>query len=168
LCTPRVPACHLCPVCDLCQAYARGEQALLPRRRPHRKIPHYDVAAAVLVRDDGCVLVTQRHAEDMLGGLWEFPGGKREDGETLQECLAREMREELGIEIAADELLSVVEHAYSHFRITLYAFCCRLISGTPRCLDCAALRWATPAELDTLPMSVADRKIARALQARQC
>ena len=110
------------------------------------------------------MLVAQRNANDMLGGLWEFPGGQREDGETLPECLAREMWEELDIEVEAGELLTVVRHAYTHFRITLHAFRCRLVAGEPRCLDCAAFRWADVAELDALPMSVADRKIAQVLQ----
>ena len=164
VCTPRAPRCETCPISDLCRACASGEQESLPVRRPRRRVPHYEVTAAALIRDDGRVLVAQRNANDMLGGLWEFPGGKREGDETLAECLAREMREELGVEIEVGEPLTVVEHAYTHFRITLHAFRCRLVSGEPRCLDCAAFRWVTPAELDTLPMSVADRKIARVLQ----
>ncbi len=164
VCTPRSPRCERCPLCDLCLAHAEGEPEALPVRRPRKRVPHYDVAAAVTIRDDGRVLVAQRNADDMLGGLWEFPGGKREPGETLPECLAREMREEMDVEVGVGELLLVVEHAYTHFRITLYAFRCRLLSGEPRCLDCAAFRWATSVELDGLPMSVADRKVARAFQ----
>jgi A/G-specific adenine glycosylase len=109
-------------------------------------------------------LVAQRNTDDMLGGLWEFPGGKREDGETLPECLAREMREELDVEVEVGEELIVVRHAYTHFRITLHAFRCSLVSGEPRCLDCAAFRWVVPTELDALPMSVVDRKVAQAFQ----
>ena len=134
VCTPRSPRCDHCPL-----------------------------AAAVTVRADGRVLVAQRNIDDMLGGLWEFPGGKREEGETLAECLVREMREELDVEVGVGELLIVVEHAYTHFRITLHAFLCRLVAGEPRCLDCAAFRWATRAELEPLPMSVVDRKVAQAL-----
>jgi A/G-specific adenine glycosylase len=129
-------------------------------------VPHYDVAAAVTLRD-GHVLVAQRKVEDMLGGLWEFPGGKREEGETLPECLAREMREELGVEVKVEEVLTVVKHSFTHFRITLHAFTCQLTSGEPICLDCAAFRWVAPADLEGLPMSVADRKVAAALQAAQ-
>lgn len=162
VCTPRSARCDRCPLDDLCQACAKGEPEALPARRPRKRIPHYDVAAAVTIRDDGRVLVAQRNADDMLGGLWEFPGGKREDGETLPECLAREMREELDVEVEVGELLIVVRHAYTHFRITLHAFRCRLVTGEPRCLDCAAFRWVAPDELDALPMSVADRKVARA------
>jgi hypothetical protein len=76
------------------------------------------------------------------------------------------MQEELGVEVAVGESLIVVKHAYTHLHITLTAFLCRLIAGEPRCLDCAAFRWVSPAELDGLPMSVVDRKVARALQAR--
>jgi A/G-specific adenine glycosylase len=163
VCTPRAPLCDRCPLRDLCRAYAAGDPEPLPLRRPRRQIPHYDVAAAVTARADGRVLVAQRNVDDMLGGLWEFPGGKREDGETLPECLVREMREELGVTVAVDEQLTVVRHAYTHFRITLHAFHCRLVDGEPRCLDCAAFRWVTLAELDGLPMSVADRRVALAL-----
>jgi A/G-specific adenine glycosylase len=166
VCTPRAPRCDRCSLHSLCLAYAGGEPEALPVRRPRRQVPHYDVAAAVTTRADGRVLVAQRNADDMLGGLWEFPGGQREGGETLPECLAREMREELGVEIEVideDVPLVVVRHAYTHFRITLHAFRCRLAAGEPRCLDCAAFRWVRPVELDALPMSVADRKIAHAL-----
>ena len=164
VCTPRSPRCDDCPLNDLCLARKQGNPESLPVKRPRKPTPHYDVAAAVTVGDDGRVLVAQRNVDDMLGGLWEFPGGKQEPGETLPECLAREMREELDIEVGVGELVLVVEHAYTHFRITLHAFRCRLLSGKPRCLDCAAFRWVEPAELDALPMSVADRKVARAFQ----
>jgi A/G-specific adenine glycosylase len=164
VCTPRAPQCDRCPLLELCQAHAAGEQASLPVKRPRKRTPHYDVAAAVTVGQDGRVLVAQRNADDMLGGLWEFPGGKREDGETLPECLAREMREELDVEVEVGELLTVVKHAYTHFRITLRAFRCRIVAGEPRCLDCAAFRWVSLPELDALPMSVADRKIAQVLK----
>jgi len=173
VCTPRAPGCDRCPLGELCQARAQGDPETLPVRGPRRSVPHYEVAAAVITRAGGegaggpCggsrVLVAQRKADDMLGGLWEFPGGKREEGETLAECLAREIREELGIEVQVGERVAVVKHAYTHFRMTLYAFRCCLVAGEPRCLDCAAFRWVARAELEALPMSVADRKIAQSL-----
>jgi A/G-specific adenine glycosylase len=108
--------------------------------------------------------VAQRKQDAMLGGLWEFPGGKREEGETLEACLRRELQEELEITVEVGERLTKVKHGYTHFRITLYAFWCRLVKGTPRCLDCADFRWVTLEELQALPMAVTDRKIARALE----
>lgn len=162
LCRPKSPQCLLCPWRDLCQARALGQPEAFPTPKPRKPVPHYDVAAAVTVRDDGRVLVARRRQDDMLGGLWEFPGGKREDGETLPDALRREMQEEMGVEVEVGEEMIVVEHAYTHFRITLHAFACRLQADSPppQCIECDDFRWATPEEIAALPMSVADRKIA--------
>jgi A/G-specific adenine glycosylase len=102
----------------------------------------------------------------MLGGLWEFPGGKCEPGESLVECLRREIREELGLEIEVGDSLAVVKHAYSHFRMTLQAFDCRYLNGVPRSLGCAEWRWVRIDELAGLPFAVADQKIIAALRSR--
>lgn len=163
VCLPRNPRCDVCPLRSDCQALALGEMEAFPVRPPRRKTPHYTVAAAVTVRDDGRVLVAQRHADGMLGGLWEFPGGQQEAGESLSECLIRALREEVGVEVEVGAHLTTIEHTYTHFRITLHAFCCRWAGGEPRCLDCAAWRWATPADIEQLPMSVVNRKIAQHL-----
>ena len=164
VCVPRSPRCDRCPLAEDCRAHRIGAEERFPERSPARPVPHHQVAAAVLLRGDGRVLVARRREEDFLGGLWEFPGGKQEDGETLQECLARELKEELDIEVEVGERLLTLEHAYTHFRITLHAFRCALREGEPRCLECADLRWVLPADLEALPMSVADRRIARAVQ----
>jgi|YNPNPStandDraft_1061719.scaffolds.fasta_scaffold17834_3 A/G-specific adenine glycosylase len=165
LCRPRAPHCADCPLSGDCLAHRAGRETLFPQTTPRRPQPHYDVTAAVLTRLDGCVLLTRRAANDFLGGLWEFPGGKREAGESLPQCLAREMREEVGVEVEVGEPFLRLKHAYTHFRITLYVFRCRLLNGEPRCLDCAGVRWVAPAEMDALPMSATDRRIARAVQA---
>ncbi len=164
LCRPQNPQCLLCPWRDLCRAQALGRPEAFPAPRPRKAIPHYDVVAAVIVRDDGRILVARRRQEDMLGGLWEFPGGKCEEGETLPEALRRELNEELGIEVQVGEQLMAVPHAYTHFRITLYAFACHLVSGEPTCRECDDFRWATLEEIQALPMAVTDRKIAGVLQ----
>jgi A/G-specific adenine glycosylase len=163
VCLPRAPRCTSCPLAETCQAHRQGREEAFPQRSPRRAIPHYDVSAAVVAKD-GRILVTQRLHDDFLGGLWEFPGGKREEGESMEACLARELEEELGIEVEVKQRLSRFQHAYTHFRITLHAYHCHLLRGTPRCLECADLRWVTPAELDELAMSAADRRIARTVQ----
>ncbi|HET91941.1 MAG TPA: A/G-specific adenine glycosylase [Chloroflexi bacterium] len=168
VCTPRAPDCAHCPLQTLCQAHAEGTPEALPVRPLRRRPPHYDVTAAVTLQADGRVLVAQRMPDDLLGGLWEFPGGKQEDGETLTECLVREMQEEMGVHVEVGESVAVVEHAYTHFRITLHAFCCRLVDGEPCCLECADFRWVTLGELDELPMSVVNRKVVQAVQELGC
>ncbi|MGC9522618.1 MAG: A/G-specific adenine glycosylase [Anaerolineae bacterium] len=171
LCTPRVPRCLLCPWHDLCRARELGEQASYPAPKARKATPHYDVTAAVILRDAACtqapeVLVAQRLEDAMLGGLWEFPGGKREEGETLPQALRRELKEEMDITIAVGEQLTVIEHAYTHFRITLYAYLCGLESGKPICRECQDFTWATLEALRELPMAVTDRRIAESLETR--
>jgi A/G-specific adenine glycosylase len=162
LCRPRNPRCLLCPWRDLCRALGRQEAFPAPRKR--RTTPHYDVVAAATLRD-GRVLVARRMQDAMLGGLWEFPGGKREEGESLAEALVRELQEEMDVTVEVGEQLTVVNHAYSHFRITLYAFRCSLVEGAPRCIQCDDFAWVIPDELDELPMAVTDRAIAEVVQA---
>lgn len=163
ICTPS-PDCAACPIAAHCDAARLNVQHLRPVKRPRARTPHYDVTAAVTRRDDGRILIAQRALDGMLGGLWEFPGGKREPGESLPDCLRREIREELGIEIAVGRQLGTVRHAYSHFRITLYAFECRHVSGDPQALDCADWAWVTVDELDSYAFPVTDQKIIAMLR----
>ncbi len=162
LCTPRTPACADCPLQALCQAHALGVQEQRPVLAPKKATPHYTVTAAVIERE-GLLLLAQRRQEDLLGGLWEFPGGKVKEGEDLPACLRREIREELGAEVSVGQALGVYRHAYTHFRITLHAFRCRLVSGEPTPLQAADLRWVRPADLPTYPMGKVDRQIAQVL-----
>jgi A/G-specific adenine glycosylase len=164
VCTPHRPRCQTCPVNRLCRAFAElDDPAVLPVKPPRKKKPHYQVTAG-LIWKEGRLLIARRPSEGMLGGLWEFPGGKQEPGETLQECLRREILEELGVQIEVSERLTSVEHAYTHFRITLHAFQARLVRGRPRAIGCADWRWAEPAALDEYAMPRADRKIAQYLR----
>ena len=143
----------------LCRARAELEvPTVLPRKAPKKKKPHYPVAAGVIWKG-AKLLVAQRRAEGLLGGMWEFPGGKQEEGESLEECLVREIAEELDFAIEVEEFLVQVEHAYSHFSITLHAFKARYKSGEPRAVECADWRWIDPAELDDFAFSRADRKV---------
>lgn len=163
ICTPRKPACLLCPVADWCEAYQRGLQDVLPNTTQRKPTPHYDVTAGVIWNRDGQVLIAQRPVDGLLGGLWEFPGGKREPGERLEACLQREIREELDIEISVGEPIASVDHAYTHFRITLHAFHCTHEAGEPQALDCAGWRWVTLDELDGFAFPKVDREIIKML-----
>jgi A/G-specific adenine glycosylase len=165
ICLPRTPRCALCPVRAECDADDVGVQSEYPQRKRRKPIPHVDVVAGVVWRGEPLeagspFLIAQRKAGDMLGGLWEFPGGRVEPGEEKEEALARELLEELGIIVGVGALLMVVEHAYTHFRMSLHVYHGRLESGWPRAIDCAAWAWIGPEDLDRYPLSTADRAIA--------
>lgn len=159
ICVPAAPRCHDCPVADLCLARLRGTQLERPVRPPRRNTPHYDVVAGVIYRDDGRFLIARRPLDGLLGGLWEFPGGKKEEDENLPQALQREIREELALEIAVGAPLLTVRHAYTHFRITLHAFRARHVAGEPQHLGVADHAWVTLDELDAYPFAVTDGKI---------
>ena len=122
-----------------------------------------EVSAALIFRN-GKLLITQRHAKSHLGGLWEFPGGKREAGETFEQCLIREIREELGVEIAVGELFEEVAHRYPEKSVHLKFFVCRLVAGEPQPLDCAAVKWVAKAELAGFEFPAADAQLLEKLK----
>ncbi len=159
ICTPRKPACERCPLAEFCLAKMLGiaeERPVLARRAA---TPLLTVTAAIIHREDR-VLLTRRPANGLLGGLWEFPGGKQEEGETLPECLRREIREELGVEIEVGEPFGIYRHAYTHFKVQLHAFFCTLIRGEPQPHQADGLVWASRSELSRFPMGKIDRQIA--------
>ncbi|NIR42842.1 MAG: A/G-specific adenine glycosylase [Gemmatimonadetes bacterium] len=158
LCTPRAPRCADCPLDALCLARMRGTVAERPGRRPARKRPHYDIAVGVVWRGDE-ILIAKRRPEGLLGGLWEFPGGKAEPGETMEAAVVREVAEELDVEVEPGEKIASVDHAYSHFEITMHAFHCRYRAGTPKPLGCQEYAWVKPTELDRYAFPAANRAV---------
>ena len=162
VCTSKAPKCASCPVEEFCQARQSGDPETLPKKPPRKIKPHYDVSAGIIWRD-GHILIAQRRPEGLLGGLWEFPGGKKESGETLEVCLMREIREELDIEIAVEQPFMRIKHAYSHFRITLHTFHCRYVRGDPKTLQCAAFKWVKPEALSAYAFPRADQRVLQAL-----
>ncbi len=115
--------------------------------------------AAALIFHQGKLLIAQRHAKAHLGGLWEFPGGKRHAEETFEECLVREIREELGAEISVGELIEEITHDYPEKSVHLKFYKCGLVSGEPRAIDCAAVRWVEKKELDDFEFPAADARL---------
>jgi A/G-specific adenine glycosylase len=160
LCTPRNPDCLRCPLAEDCLARLLGLQEQRPVLSNKRTQPHYIVTAAV-IHKQGRVLIAQRPVHGLLGGLWEFPGGKLQPGEDLASCLQREILEELGVQVFVGGWLGEYRHAYTHFRVTLHAFECTLANGSqPQPREHAALKWVAPTELADYPMGKIDRKIA--------
>lgn len=162
ICRPQNPTCLLCPLLGVCEAQKLGLQEERPVARKKPPTPHYDVTAGI-IRKNGRALIAQRPTDKLLGGLWEFPGGKVKAGESLPDCLRREIREELGIEIEVGEQAMTLKHAFTHFKITLHVFEARWVKGQARAIEAADFKWARLAELAAYPMGKTDRQIAAAI-----
>ena len=124
------------------------------------------VAACALVDPDGRVLLAQRPEGKAMAGLWEFPGGKVEPGETPEACLIRELREELGVDTWASCLapLTFASHDYGEFHLLMPVFVCRKWEGTARGLEGQAVAWARVSQLRDYPMPPADAPLIAALR----
>jgi A/G-specific adenine glycosylase len=167
VCKPRSPLCANCPIQTYCEAYAHGTQAERPVKAAKAPTPHYDVTAGIIRDDAGRILIAQRPPDGLLGGLWEFPGGKQEPGESLPDCLRRELREELAIEVEVGGLFVVVKHAFTHFKITLHAFECRWLGDDPQRLGVHDFAWIDESGFDAYSFGKADREVIAALRARR-
>lgn len=166
VCTATQPACGQCPVVNWCQARAELDNpAVLPMRTRRKARPHLQVTAA-LIRHRGKLLVAQRPPGGMLAGLWEFPGGKQEVGESLPDCLRREIQEELGIVIDVEEEVACVDHEFTHLSITLHAFSARYRSGRARAIGCSDFAWIAATGLHEYALPRADHKVLEQLAAR--
>lgn len=132
--------------------------------RSSRRLPVIQVAAGLIVRE-GHYLIARRRADTHLGGLWEFPGGKRESGESLEDCLQRELREELGVDVTLPVHFRVIRHAYPGKTVELHFFRCAISRGEAQALDCEEVRWVLPGELTDYEFPPADRPLLEALQA---
>ena len=163
-CTRRQPTCAQCPWQTNCAAYNQNVQSEIPMTEVRAPIPHKQIGVAVVWNDEGKILIDRRRQEGLLGGLWEFPGGKIEPGETVEDCIRRELQEEVAIAAEVGDRLMTLEHTYTHFKVTLNVFHCRHLSGEPQPLECDEIRWVTVAELDEYPFPKANLKIIEALK----
>ncbi|MBD2354118.1 8-oxo-dGTP diphosphatase MutT [Tolypothrix sp. FACHB-123] len=127
-------------------------------------LPHKIIGVAVIWNDQEQILIDRRRAGGAMGGLWEFPGGKIEPGETIEECIQREIYEELGIEIAVEEHLITIDHTYTELRVTLTVHHCRHLAGVPQALECDEIRWVSLAELENFAFPKANVEIIAALK----
>jgi len=134
---------------------------------PHERVvthPPIDVVAGVIRREDGRLLITQRRADDTLGGYWEFPGGKVDSGEDLAAALHRELKEEIGIEAEIGPEIHHIVHPYPDRDVRLHFFSIRVFSGEPQKLEVADLRWVSPGDLLNYQFPEADRPLIEQLR----
>ena len=126
------------------------------------------VVAAAIIQKEEKILITRRKPDSFLGGLWEFPGGKQEPGETLECCLCREVKEELGIEISEPQVFHSLRYQYPEQEIELHFFTCSISQGHPQPLDCAEIAWVHKTELISYEFPPADISVLnRLLQAEK-
>ena len=163
ICIPRNPPCLACPLFSGCAAFQEKTQDRIPVKKKRSPIPHYDVGVAVILKGKK-ILITKRPPEGLLGGLWEFPGGKTKKNEGMEACTVREIHEELGIEVQIKKPLVTVQHAYTHFKVTLHAYLCRHVKGKPHPIVATEYRWVEVDDLDQFPFPRGSLKIIQALK----
>ncbi|MEA3365847.1 MAG: A/G-specific adenine glycosylase, partial [Candidatus Hydrogenedentes bacterium] len=157
VCVPKAPLCTTCPLRKVCRSAARGTQTERPVKRKKAATPHYEIVVAAIEKNER-FLLGKRPPKGLLGGLWEFPGGAAQSGETHKQALKREIREKLGVGIRVGGLAAVVNHAYSHFKVTLNVYRCTVESGTPQPKSHTALKWVPRAHFDRYAFPKANHK----------
>lgn len=163
VCKPANPNCMECPIQAGCIATRTAKTDTIPYKSPAKKKPHKHIGVGIITRKDGKVLIALRPENVMLGGLWEFPGGKQEEGENIQQTVERELKEELEVEVHAYKEFMQLKHVYSHFSITLYAYLCHLVSGDPKPKSSQEVRWVDISELEQYPFPKANKKLTEKL-----
>lgn len=111
-------------------------------------IPHKLIGVGVIRNSLGKILIDRRLPQGEMAGFWEFPGGKIEPTETIEECIKREIEEELAIAVAVGDRIITIEHNYTKFKVTLFVHECQYLAGEPQAIECQEVRWVTVAELD--------------------
>lgn len=158
VCTPQKPKCDSCPLNEQCTAFTTNTIDRYPFKSPAGKVPEYRVSVGIIIKGDR-FYIQQRAAAGHLAGLWEFPGGKAKAGETPEQTLLRECKEELGCEVDILQPLPLVRHAYSHFKIQMTPFICRLQHGDILSQENRPCHWITISELDIYPFPGANHKL---------
>ena len=166
VCTPRRLGCDHCPWRESCAAYASGDPSGWPVVEERKPLPFQVIGIGVVINEAGDVLIDQRLEEGLLGGMWEFPGGKQEPGEPIEACIARELMEELGIVVSVGEALITLDHAYSHKKLQFVVHLCDWCSGDPKPLSSQQVRWVRPEQLKNYPFPAANARIIDALLGR--
>lgn len=164
-CRPSRPDCESCPLHTDCRAYREQRTDELPVKADKKPIPHYHIAVGIIWKKNQ-LYIAQRPEDKMLGGLWEFPGGKQESGETLSETVQREILEETGLTVSTQQPYKPIKHTYSHFKITLHAFDCDWTSGRVTRQGRPPGKWISLKRIDDYPFPTANKRLINELKQR--
>ena len=159
ICIPKKPSCSTCPLQNFCIAYSKYDPNNFPKKGMTKKNPLQEVGIGLVFNENGELLIDQRLENSTMGGMWEFPGGKKNSDESIEETIEREIREEVGIIVKAGAKLLSFEHAYSHKKIHFTVHFCEWKSGEPKSLASQKLLWVTPEKLFNFPFPAANSKI---------
>jgi A/G-specific adenine glycosylase len=162
ICKPGKPKCNACPVCSLCHANRTGSVDKFPKRIKPPKTPLHHIAVGVIYKNDH-MLITRRKLEGLLGGLWEFPGGKIKKHETPESACVREIKEEVNLGVTVTGHIAQVKHAYTHFKILMDVFSCRYVSGEVKLNGPIDFRWIMRQEIEQYPFPKANHKFIHLL-----
>jgi len=162
VCIPASPICQQCPLKTICKAFLKNKVNEFPP--PKKKIPSkkIEVSAGIIIKNKK-VYIQQRTKDGLMGGLWEFPGGKKEKGESPEECLKREIKEELGVNVVSLNKVMTIKHTYTQFRVTLNVFNCQLQKKQIRPDECEQWKWVSLSNLKKYPFPAANVKIVKYL-----
>ena len=157
ICKPKKPLCQDCPIKNYCAAYQNNQISQYPIKIESKKNPHFNIAVGVIWKGND-ILITKRKLGGLLGGLWEFPGGKLNNNESSEECIIREIYEEIGIQIELKSFISNIKHQYSHFSISLDSFHCIYKYGVPKPKTASDMKWISPKEISKFAFPKANHK----------
>lgn len=163
VCSPSKPDCTSCPVQSGCVAFKTARTDTIPYKSPAKKKPHHIIGVGIIEGKDGKLLIARRPEDAMLGGLWEFPGGKQKSEESIPQTVERELKEELGVEVKAYKEMMTLKHTYSHFSITMHAWFCTLVKGEPKPISSQEVRWVQRHELEKYPFPKANKVLTERL-----
>jgi A/G-specific adenine glycosylase len=164
VCKPQNPRCDGCPLSLHCVACRQKKTSEIPYKSKSLPIPHYSIGVAV-IKKNNLILIGKRKETGMLGGLWEFPGGKQKENEDITQTVKREVYEETNLNIQVGAHIVAINHAYTHFKITLHAFYCNILSGKEKPLSAEVLKWVSLNELADYPFPKANIKLIQYLKA---
>ena len=158
ICKSKNPKCTICPISLYCKSYINNLVYKYPKKIKKKIKKHYNIGVGVVIKNKN-ILISKRFEDGLLGGLWEFPGGKINNHESIEECIIREIKEELNITVKPKLFIKQIKHSYSHFSITMDAYFCELIEGSPASIGCADWKWISLQNINLFPFPKANHKL---------